>query len=158
VKALRDRGEYDRTIIVVAGDHGEEFGELGHCGHGNSFNHFQTQTFAVLHLPGEAPQIINHVTSHVDFVPSVLTWMGITNAPGDYTTGKPIPGRETRTWALMASWQDTALFDGNSITVFEKSQMRYLDLDCHELSKYDPRRASSDETTRAWQDLQLFLK
>ena len=158
VKALQDRGEYERTIIVVVGDHGEEFGELGHCGHGNSFNHFQTETFAVLHLPGETPRVIDHVTSHVDLVPSVLTWMGITNAPGDYTTGKPIQGQEIRTWTLMASWQDTALFNGNSITVFEKSQTRYLDLDCHELPKYDPRRASSAETARALQDIQVFVK
>jgi hypothetical protein len=158
VKALKDRGEYERTIIVVVGDHGEEFGELGHCGHGNSFNHFQTHTFAVLHLPGEAPRVINHLTSHVDLVPSVLTWMGITNAPGDYTTGKPIQGQETRNWVLMASWQDTALFDGNSITVFEKSQTRYLDLDCHKLPRYDSRRASSAETARALQDIQVFVK
>ena len=158
VKALQDRGEYEHTIIVVVGDHGEEFGELGRCGHGNSFNRFQTQTFAVLHLPGEAPQVIDHLTSHVDFVPSVLTWMGITNAPGDYTTGKPVQGPDTRNWVLMASWQDTALFDGSSITVFEKSQTRYLDLDCHKLPKYDPRRASSAETTRALQDIQMFVK
>jgi membrane-anchored protein YejM (alkaline phosphatase superfamily) len=158
VKALQDRGEYERTIIVVAGDHGEEFGELGHCGHGSSFDHFQTQTFGVLHLPGEIPRAINHVTSHVDFVPSVLTWMGITNAPGDYTTGEPIQGPETRTWTLMASWQDTALFNGNSITVFEKSQTRYLDLNCHELPKYDPRRASSGEILQALQEIKLFIK
>jgi hypothetical protein len=158
VKALQDRGEYDHTVIVVVGDHGEEFGELGRCGHGNSFNRFQTHTFAVLHLPGEAPQVINDLTSYVDIVPSVLTWMGITNAPGDYTTGKPIQGPETRNWVLMASWQDTALFDGNSITVFEKSQTRYLDLDCHKLPKYDPRRASSAETARALRDIQMFVK
>jgi len=52
VKALKDRDEYDHTIIVVVGDHGEEFGEMGHFGHGSSFNRFQTQTFAVFHLPG----------------------------------------------------------------------------------------------------------
>ena len=158
VKALQDRGEYERTIIVVVGDHGEEFGELGHCGHGNSFNHFQTQTLGVLHLPGEAPRVINHVTSHVDFVPSVLTWMGITNPLGDYTTGEPIQGQETRNWILMASWQDTALFNGDSITVFEQSRTRYLDLNYHELPINDPRRASSAETAQALQEIRVFLK
>ncbi len=158
VKVLQDRGEYDRTIIVVVGDHGEEFGELGHCGHGSSFNHFQTQTFAVLRLPGETPRVINTLTSHVDFVPSVLTWMGITNAPGDYTTGKPIQGPEIRDWTLMASWQDTALFNGNSLAIFEQLQTRYFDLNCQELPKYDPRRASSAETARALQDIRIFLK
>jgi hypothetical protein len=58
----------------------------------------------------------------------------------------------------LASWQDTALFDGNSITVFEQSRTRYFDLDCRELPKYDPRRASSAETARALQDIQMFVK
>ncbi|MFZ0829063.1 MAG: sulfatase-like hydrolase/transferase [Verrucomicrobiia bacterium] len=158
VKALQDRGEYERTIIVVVGDHGEEFGELGHCGHGSSFNHFQTQTFAVLHLPGEAPRVIEHVTSHVDFMPSVLTWMGITNTLGDYTTGEPVQGQETRNSTLLASWQDTALFNGNSVTVFEQDRTRYLDLNDQALPTHDPRRASSAETARALQEIRVFLK
>jgi hypothetical protein len=158
VKALQDRSEYERTIIVVVGDHGEEFGELGHFGHGSSFDRFQTQTFGVLHLPESTPRVIDHVTSHVDFVPSVLTWMGITNALGDYTTGEPIQGQETRNWALLAGRQDTVLFNGDSITVFEQSRTRYLDLNYHELPINDPRRASSAETAQALQEVRLFLK
>jgi membrane-anchored protein YejM (alkaline phosphatase superfamily) len=159
VKALQDRDEYRQTVIVVAGDHGEEFGELGHFGHCSSFNRFQTQTFGVLHLPGEAPRVVDHVTSHVDFVPSVLTWMGITNALGDYTTGEPIEGKETRNWALLAGWQDTALFNEDSITIFKPSRTLYLDMSDHELPKDDPRRASSSsETLQALQDIRLFFK
>jgi membrane-anchored protein YejM (alkaline phosphatase superfamily) len=158
VKVLQDRGEYGRTVIVVAGDHGEEFGELGHFGHCSSFNRFQTQTFGVLHLPGEAARAVNHVTSHVDFVPSVLTWMGITNALGDYTTGEPIEGKETRNWALLAGWQDTALFNKDSITIFKPTRTLYLDTSDHELSKDDPRRASSSEILQALQEIRLFSK
>jgi uncharacterized protein len=158
VKALQDRGEYGRTVIVVAGDHGEEFGELGHFGHCSSFNRFQTQTFGVLHLPGETPHIVDHVTSHVDFVPSVLTWMGITNALGDYTTGEPIQGLESRDWALLAGWQDTALFNEDSITVFKPSRTLHLDMSDHELPMDDPRRAaSSSETLQALQEIRLFF-
>jgi hypothetical protein len=158
VKVLQDRDEYRQTVIVVVGDHGEEFGELGHFGHTSSFNRFQTQTFGVLHLPGESPRVVNHVTSHVDFVPSVLTWMGITNPPADYTTGAPIEGKETRNWALLAGWQDTALFNADSITIFKPARTLYLDMSDHELSKDDPRRASSRETLEALQEIRLFLK
>ncbi|HTY88625.1 MAG TPA: sulfatase-like hydrolase/transferase [Candidatus Acidoferrum sp.] len=159
VKGLQDRGEYGRTVIVVAGDHGEEFGELGHFGHCCSFNRFQTETFGVLHLPGENPRVVDHVTSHVDFVPSVLTWMGITNALGDYTTGEPIEGPETRNWALLAGWQDTALFNEDCITIFKPSRTLYLDLSDHELSKGDPRFASkSSETLQALNEIRRFLR
>lgn len=158
VKTLQARGEYGRTVIVVAGDHGEEFGELGHFGHCTFFNRFQTETFAVLHLPGEAPRVIDHVTSHVDFVPSVLTWMGITNALGDYTTGEPIGGQEIRNWALLTGWQDTALFNEDSVTIFKPARTLYLDLSDHELSKDDSRRTPSSETLQALQEIRMFFK
>ncbi len=43
--ALRQRGELDRTIVVVTADHGEQFGEHGLTGHGNSLYS------ALLHVP-----------------------------------------------------------------------------------------------------------
>jgi membrane-anchored protein YejM (alkaline phosphatase superfamily) len=156
VKALHDRDEYRETIIVVVGDHGEEFGELGHFGHCSAFNRYQTQTFGVLHLPGEVPRVVTHVTSHADFVPSVLTWMGLTNAIEDYTTGEPIQGNESRTWALLAGWRDTALFSADSITIFKPSRTIFLDMSDRELPQSDPRRATSKETLQALQEIRLF--
>ena len=158
VQALKDHDEYQNTVIVVVGDHGEEFAELGHFGHCSDLNRFQTQTFGLLRLPGASPGVVDHLTSHVDFVPSVLTWMGITNALGDYTTGMPIQGPETRKQALLAGWQDTALVTQDSITVFKPSRTLYLDMDGHELPKDDSRRASSSEILQALQETTMFFK
>ena len=158
VQALKDHGEYQNTIIVVVGDHGEEFAELGHFGHCSDLNRFQTQTFGLLHLPGTSPGVVDHLTSHVDFMPSVLTWMGITNALGDYTTGMPIQGTESRKHALLAGWQDTALVKEDSITLFKPSRTVYSDMDGHELPKDDPRRASSSEILQALQETTVFFK
>ena len=158
IQALKEDGDYDHTIIVIVGDHGEEFGEMGHFGHGSAFNRYQTQTFAVLHLPGEKPRPVQSLTSHADFVPSVLTWMGITNRPDDYSTGIPIQGNEARKWTLLSSWQDTALRDGQSITIFGRDQTRCLDLDYQDLPGRDPRRASAAEMTNALSTIGMFLR
>ncbi len=158
IQALKDHGEYQNTIIVVVGDHGEEFAELGHFGHCSGLNRFQTQTFGLLHLPGASPGVVDHLTSHVDFVPSVLTWMGITNALGDYTTGLPIQGPEARKQALLAGWQDTAVVKPDSVTVFKPSRTLYQDMDGHELPTADPRRASSSEILQALQETTMFFK
>lgn len=158
VKALQDTGEYQRTIIIVVGDHGEEFGELGHFGHVSSFNRFQTQTFGVLHLPGEPPRAINHLTSHAAFVPSVLTWMGVTNALEDYTTELPIQGTDVHQWTLISGWENSALVKEDSITVFKRSRTLYLDKDYQELPKGDPRRLSNGETLQAFKQMRAFLK
>jgi len=158
VQALKDRGEYEQTIIVVVGDHGEEFGELGHFGHCTAFNRFQTQTLGVLHLPGAAPRVVDHVTSHMDFVPSVLDWMGGTNAPGDYTTGIPIDGPEARNWALVTGWQTTAIVREDSMTVFKASRTLYMDEDGNEIPKGDPRCASGSEILQALKETTVFFK
>jgi membrane-anchored protein YejM (alkaline phosphatase superfamily) len=158
VKALHDQGQYERTIIIVVGDHGEEFGELGRFGHTSSFNRFQTQTMAVLHLPGEPPRTIDHLTSHMDFLPSVLTWMGVTNALADYTTGLPIQGTNTRQSALVVGWETTALVKQDSITVFKPSRTLYVDMDYRELPRDDPRRPTGPEVVRALADLRAFSK
>jgi arylsulfatase A-like enzyme len=42
---LGRRGELDNTIVIVTADHGEQFGERGMSGHGN------TLYFALLHVP-----------------------------------------------------------------------------------------------------------
>lgn len=158
VQALKEHGGYQNTIIVVVGDHGEEFAELGHFGHCSGLNRFQTQTLGLLHLPGASPSVVEHVTSHVDFVPSVLTWMGITNPLSDYTTGLPIQGPEPRKQALLAGWQDTALAKADSITVFKPSRTLYQDMDGQELPKGDPRRVSSSEILQALKETTVFYK
>jgi len=43
--ALRQDGTLDRTIVVVTADHGEEFAEHGHLGHGSGLH------FPALHVP-----------------------------------------------------------------------------------------------------------
>ena len=158
VKALQDTGEYQHTIIIVVGDHGEEFEELGHFGHVSSFNRFQTQTFGVMHLPGEFPRIVNQLTSHAAFVPSVLTWMGVTNTLEDYTTEQPIQGTNVHHWVVIAGWENLALVTEDSITVFKRSRTLHLDKDYQELPKGDARRLSTGETLEAFKQMRMFLK
>jgi membrane-anchored protein YejM (alkaline phosphatase superfamily) len=158
LKALQDTGEFQRTIIIIVGDHGEEFGEVGHFGHTSSFNRFQTQTFGVMHLPGEPPRIVDHLTSHASFVPSVLTWMGVTNALEDYTTELPIQGTDSHQSAVIAGWSNSALVKEDSITVFKQYRTLYLDKDYQELPKDDPRRLSARETLQALNQMRAFLK
>lgn len=43
--ALRREGTLDRTIVIVTADHGEEFAEHGHLGHGSGLH------FPALHVP-----------------------------------------------------------------------------------------------------------
>ena len=87
IDRLRERGELERTIIVITGDHGEEFFERGRFGHSMALNNYQTRVPLILRIPG-TPSIRYTVTSHADVAPTVLAALGV-NLPIDRTfTGK----------------------------------------------------------------------
>jgi arylsulfatase A-like enzyme/Flp pilus assembly protein TadD len=75
---LRSRGLYDHTLIVLAGDHGEGFGEHGESGHG-IFCYQETLAVPLLmRFPGKRPGsgVIDDVVDLVDIMPTVLAAVG----------------------------------------------------------------------------------
>jgi len=78
------------TIIVITSDHGEEFNEnnRGFWTHGNNFTKWQIKVPLILRMPNQTKsKIINHRTSHLDIVPTVLEYMQIKNNIKDYSSG-----------------------------------------------------------------------
>ena len=145
---LHASGEFEQTIIVVAGDHGEEFGECGHFGHLSGFNRFQTQTLAVMHVPGEPHRVFTNLTSHVDFMPTVLTWMGVTNALGDYSTGLPLQGNRQHEFVVVSDFQrNIAAVKSGSFTTFQPRGVSSQNLEEQVLSENDPGRFTPEDLT-----------
>ncbi|HUR29094.1 MAG TPA: sulfatase-like hydrolase/transferase, partial [Planctomycetota bacterium] len=68
--ALERRGIADQTIVVVTGDHGEEFYEHGHFGHTSNFTREQTWVSFVMRGPGVPPGEETRPTSHIDLAPT----------------------------------------------------------------------------------------
>ena len=158
IEHLRQSGDLDQTVIILVGDHGEEFGECGRFGHVSDFSRFQTQTFGVLRLPGEGPRIITNLTSHLDFGPTVLTWMGITNEVEDYSTGLPIQRAETRSAVVVSGWQKTALIKPESTTIFLQSHTSYLNSHYEPAKGGNPGQPTASEIARMLEEMRRFYK
>ena len=158
VDGLRQSGEWDRTILVVVGDHGEEFGELGGFGHNTSFNRYQTQTLALIRLPGAEPKVIDAITCHTDVVPTLLTSLGYTNDVRHYSVGLPLQRVLGNRQVTLGSWRSAALIGSESITVFEPVRVAFYDHAYQDLPKNDPRRHKPDEILAALAELKVFLK
>ena len=62
----RRRKLLDYTIVVLTGDHGEEFMEKGRWGHNSTFTDEQTRVPLVCACPGRARGEIDRMTSHLD--------------------------------------------------------------------------------------------
>lgn len=76
--ALRDRGLYDDTLVVVVSDHGEEFREHGLWRHGNHLHAEAVNVPLILKLPGQREgRRVGNLVQHVDLMPTLLAAAGV---------------------------------------------------------------------------------
>ncbi len=71
---LREKGLLERTLIVVAGDHGEAFGEKGELGHGVFIYDVTMKVPLIFHAPRNLPrgQVVETRVRLIDIMPTVL--------------------------------------------------------------------------------------
>jgi arylsulfatase A-like enzyme len=78
VEWLKRRHAYDNTIIVVASDHGEAFGERHYVGHGNSPYQNVVRVALMIKYPHGAHQGMEPApASLIDVAPTVLSSLGL---------------------------------------------------------------------------------
>ncbi len=117
VDHLKARGLLEKTVVIVLGDHGEEFMERGRWGHSAEFNRFQTGTPAVIRVPGQAPQVVQGITSHLDLPATLMPLLGVKNPPADYASGYDLLAPDFhRDYAVAADWNRIA-YIGNDFKV-----------------------------------------
>jgi arylsulfatase A-like enzyme len=87
---LRARGLYDRTLIVLTGDHGEEFQEHGGWWHGTTLYDEQTHVpLIVKPTLGGGGRVVQEFATSLDITPTVLHAAGLP-AP-DVAQGHVLP-------------------------------------------------------------------
>jgi membrane-anchored protein YejM (alkaline phosphatase superfamily) len=91
LRKVKDKGLLENTIIIITGDHGQEFNEnhKNYWGHGSNYSKWQIQIPFVIYYPGIESGIVNeHMTTHYDIAPTILNrFMGIGNPSSDYSMG-----------------------------------------------------------------------
>ena len=108
---LRDRGRYDDTMVVVTGDHGEEFGEQGVYRQHWSAHDGTQHVPLVVKPPADAPVDVggrDHLVTNVDVAPTLADYAGL-EPPGQWQgrSLKPvIEGPVTND-----EWRDAVVFD-----------------------------------------------
>ncbi len=109
IDALHESKQLENTIVVIIGDHGEAFGELGYFGHNSTFSRYQTQTPCVIHIPKATPQRITRITSHYDIPATIFEYLQCSNDPSDYGNGYSLFNQSEHQFLIMASWSQAAV-------------------------------------------------
>ena len=155
---LRETGQDRNTIVLVTGDHGEEFNDLGlnYWGHNGNFSDYQMRVPFVLHWPGREPARHDATSAHEDWVPTLLRHgLGCENALEDFSTGHdlfaPAPGDRA---VLVESWSQRGIRHGDRTYVFDKfGNATTLDLNYLPLTRQQPDPAA---LRSAWDALTRF--
>ncbi|HEY3805340.1 MAG TPA: sulfatase-like hydrolase/transferase [Kofleriaceae bacterium] len=83
---LKAKGLYDKTVVVITGDHGEAFGEHGYDTHG--YHLYETKVPLIIRVPGLAPRRATTPAGHVDIMPTLANLAG--GAPTDDMMGRSL--------------------------------------------------------------------
>ncbi|MEI6242527.1 MAG: sulfatase-like hydrolase/transferase [Chlamydiota bacterium] len=86
---LQENQLWDNSIIVVTGDHGEEFFEEGALFHGSHLNIYQTHIPIFYKFP-EKRTTSTIITSQMDIFPSILHYISGTEEWSDFYDGESI--------------------------------------------------------------------
>ena len=112
---LKAEGRYDNSIIIVTGDHGEEFQEDGGWCHCTSLMPEQTQVPLLIKWPStmkDAPS--KAVAGHADVFPSVLSYLGASEEVLRTMSGSNLLNKDLNETTLVS----TAYANKNGETLF----------------------------------------
>lgn len=109
--ALERTGLADDTIVMITGDHGEEFRECGLFGHTSAYTRPQVQVPFLMRGPGVTPGVESGPTSHVDVPATLLEMLGADpTARRGYSVGQnlfaPPPDRRR----VIGGWNELGLW------------------------------------------------
>ncbi|MNF29603.1 Inner membrane protein YejM [compost metagenome] len=105
---LEKNGLLENTIVVITGDHGEEFMEKGRWGHNSTFVDEQLRVPLALWIPGRAAHEESLRTSHVDLLPTLLPLLGVQNPSQDYAIGHSLFAPQKDRLLLAGDWDRLA--------------------------------------------------
>jgi membrane-anchored protein YejM (alkaline phosphatase superfamily) len=118
VDTLQEANLLDKTVIIITGDHGEEFNDnhLNYWGHASNFTRYQTQTPLIVYWPGSKPHVFSHTTSHFDISPTLMRrLLGEQSLPTNYSVGKDLLDKTDRFYLIMDSYINLGVITQNQI-------------------------------------------
>lgn len=159
LETLKKQGILDQTIVIITGDHGEEFddNQQGYLGHGSNYTRYQVQTPLIVHWPGQKAAVFSHQTSHYDIVPTLMQGvLACKNTVADYSIGYNLLDQRIRPYLLVGSYVNMGIIkDGQSITLLTSGDIVTVDRHGAELSNVKP---DLNTVTQALLDMRKYYK
>jgi membrane-anchored protein YejM (alkaline phosphatase superfamily) len=163
LKALEEAGIADNTIVLITGDHAQEFNEnkKNYWGHNGNFSRWQIGVPLVYHHASSSnaqPAVYAHRTTHYDIVPTLMQEaLGVKNDIADYSVGHQLDDPQPRSWHVVGSELNYAfIIEGD--TILEKTADGSLEVTDAKLNPVDNYKLNVKEFNEAIMRLNRYMK
>lgn len=115
---LKNKNLLENTVIVITGDHGQEFNDTkkGYWQHGGNFSDYQIKVPFLVYDASKIKVNYNHLTLHYDVVPTIMSdVLGVTSKIEDYSYGKSLYDTRERDCFICGYNQRFALIEKKRI-------------------------------------------
>lgn len=105
--ALEENGLIDNTIVIITGDHAQEFDDnkCAYWGHNGNYSQSQLQVPFIYYDKEKTPATYTHWSSHYDVVPTLMEEIfAVKNNSADYSIGSNLFQKEDREFLLVDSY------------------------------------------------------
>jgi arylsulfatase A-like enzyme len=109
VRELTRLGLWDRTLVVLVADHGEELHDHGGFEHGHALYEEQTRIPLIARLPGGrgGGRRLSSLARQVDIAPTILAQLGVSPPAGMHGRSLPLDGEGG--WPVREAFTQTTL-------------------------------------------------
>lgn len=140
IKQLEEKNLLESTLIVVTGDHGQEFNDnkKGYWQHGGNFSKYQIRTPLMIFDFDKKPKVYEHNTVHYDIVPTIMkNNLNVKNPYNDYSVGKSLyDSTIERNWFICGYNEKYSVIEKNRITnIFKSGSFEVLDSNLNYLNE-----------------------
>jgi hypothetical protein len=164
-------GLYDSTLLLLTGDHAQEYNEnhKNYWGHNSNFTQYQIGVPLIVHEPAgnlsdssrnmpATPRQYRHRTTHYDLVPTLMhDYLGVTSPVSDYAAGRLLSDTTPRLWHFVGNELRYAfLVEGD--TILTKEGAGYIEVTDAHLNTVTDYHINPKAFGQAVKDLNRFMK
>lgn len=158
--ALEKRGLLDHTVVILTGDHSQEFNEnrKNYWGHNGNYSCWQLRVPLICRFPQAGAARFTHRTTHYDIAPTLMRrCLGVRNAPEDFSMGHDLTDTVSRNWHFAGSSLNFAFIIDDDM-ILEKSSGGLLEVTDRDLNPVEEYRLDGEAFRTAMQRLNKFYR
>lgn len=158
---LEEKKLLGNTIVIITGDHGQEFNEnkKNYWGHGSNFSPVQIRVPFIIFDAEKSIETYRHRTTHYDVAPTLMKeYLGVKNPIGDIAVGHLMTDPCNRDWHYVGDYGNYAFVMDSELRVLEKEHSGLVEVYDSLVNPIDGYRYNAKELNDRILELNRFYK